>query len=339
MPKKSYFCMKISYSQIMQREEYIQYILAKLTQLVYRIEVAGKLNLHNSNIFSENFFRDFFNLLYGWQLINQNSKTHNATAIDLIDDTNKIAILVSATKTKNKIDSTLAKIDTATYHDYNVKFIFIVNNAQELKNKLYKSPQEVSFNPDSDIYDIQRIMKDINDLQTSELTTLYDFIKNELGKSIDNVDIESDLVKVIKILAQEDLTNASILRVDNEFQIDEKISYNSLSQEVKDLIKEYSIYQNNVDRIYTVFDKEGVNKSFFVINNIRTKYRDNKYRLQGNELFNKIRELIKQEILEHPNHESLTIESIDTCADIIIVDTFIRCKIFDNPKGYRDVTA
>ena len=323
----------------MKREEYIQYILAKLTQLVYRIEVAGKLNLHNANIYSENFFRDFFNLLYGWQLVNKNSKARNATAIDLIDDTNKIVIQVSATKTKVKIDSTLTKLDTALYHGFNVKFIFIATDAHDLRTKSYNTPQEFIFNPSSDIYDIQRIMKDIDDLQTPKLTAIYSFIKNELGRDSDITDIESDLVSVIKILAQEDLAHIPTLRVDNEFQIDEKISYNSLSQNVKDVIKDYSIYQNIVDKVYTTFDQEGVSKSFFVINNIRSKYRENKYQLQGNELFNKIRELVKQEILEHPNHESLTIESIGTCADILVVDTFIRCKIFDNPKGYRDVTA
>ncbi|MBR1786800.1 MAG: SMEK domain-containing protein [Paludibacteraceae bacterium] len=323
----------------MKREEYIGYILAELTQLVYRIEVAGKLNLHNTNIYSENFFRDFFNLLYGWQLVNQNSKTHNATAIDLIDDTNKITIQVSATKTKDKVESTLTKLDKTTYKGYNVKFIFIVTDAHELRTKSYNTPQEVIFNPSSDIYDIQSIMKDINDLQTPELTAIYNFIRNELWRDLDIADIESNLIQVIKILAQADLADVSNLRVDNEFQIDEKIAYNSLSEEVKDVIKDYSIYQNNVDKVYTTFDQEGANKSFFVIDNIRTKYRAFKYKLQGNDLFNKVRELVRQEILEHPNHESLTIESINTCADILVVDTFIRCKIFDNPKGYRNVTA
>ena len=266
-------------------------------------------------------------------------KKHNATAIDLIDDAHKIVIQVSATKTKSKIDSTLTNLTNTTYHGYNVKFIFIVTNAQELKSKPYKIPQEVVFNPSSDIFDIQSIMKDIDDLQTPELTTIYHFIKNELGRDLDFADIESDLVQVIKILAQEDLANVSNLRVDNEFQIDEKITYNSLSQEVKDVIKDYSIYQNNVDNVYATFDQEGANKSFFVIDNIRTKYLAYKYKLQDNDLFNKVRELVKQEILEHHNHESLTTESIGTCADILVVDTFIRCKIFDNPKGYRDVTA
>jgi hypothetical protein len=43
--------------------------------------------------------------------------------------------------------------------------------------------------------------------------------------------------------------------------------------------------------------------------------------------------------MKHSIDGELTKESIDICSDIIVVDAFIRCKIFENPEGYSYVIA
>ena len=58
---------------------------------------------------SENFYRDFINLLYGWSLENANNRLQNIEAIDLIDDNVKLIVQVSATATKTKINNSLSK--------------------------------------------------------------------------------------------------------------------------------------------------------------------------------------------------------------------------------------
>ena len=56
----------------MNRQNYFNFIEDKLCTLAYRIKMRGGLNVLDLNLHSENFYRDFFNLLFGWKLKNLN---------------------------------------------------------------------------------------------------------------------------------------------------------------------------------------------------------------------------------------------------------------------------
>lgn len=324
----------------MERQRYFNYISGKLTALACRIEVEGKLNILDLHILAEDFYRDFLCLLFDWKLINMNSENQNVEAIDLVDDTNKLIVQVSATNTKEKINNSLSKIDVSKYPDYTFKFISIARSADALRDKTYKIPNRIAFAPKNDIFDVASLLKAIQHLSIDKLEEIYNFINKELGSSsIDSSTIDSDLTAVIQILSQTNLSTNNVIRLNNEFEIDKKIEYNHLSAESKDVIRDYCLYQNIVGKIYAAFDKEGMNKSLFVLNRIRRIYFEQKGNLEGDELFGKIRQCVKGEIYNSPNRGSLTKEAIEMCADIIIVDAFIRCKIFENPQGYQDVTA
>lgn len=324
----------------MERQRYFNYISGKLTALACRIEVEGKLNILDLHIHAEDFYRDFLGLLFGWRLKNMNSENQNVEAIDLVDDTNKLIVQVSATNTKEKINNSLSKIDVSKYPDYTFKFISIARSADALRDKTYKIPNRIAFAPKNDIFDVASLLKAIQHLSIDKLEEIYNFINKELGSSsIDSSTIDSDLTAVIQILSQTNLSTNNVIRLNNEFEIDNKIEYNHLSTESKDVIRDYCLYQNIVGKIYAAFDKEGMNKSLFVLNRIRGIYITYKGTLEGDELFGKIRECVKREIYDSPNRGNLTKEAIEMCADVIIVDAFIRCKIFENPQGYQDVTA
>lgn len=323
----------------MERQNYFNYISTQLTILACRIECEGKLNILDLHIHAENFYRDFLSILFDWNLENLNSENQNVEAIDLIDETNKCICQVSATGTKTKINNSLAKIDSTKYNGYTFKFVSIARSTKSLKNKTYQVPSNIRFNPREDIYDISYFLRTIKDCRIEKIETIYRFIQKELGENNGISSINSDLTQVIQILSQADLLTNEDIRLNNDFEIAEKIEYNSLSAESKNIILEYCSYQNIVDHIYSTFDKEGVNKSFFVLNSIRRFYISNKSTYNGTNLFNNIRQCVKQEIYNSPNRGQLTREAIEICTDIIIVDAFIRCKIFENPQGYRDVTA
>jgi len=70
----------------MNRSHYFNYIEDKLNTLAYRVETRGRLNLLDTHLHSENFHLHFFNLLFGHQLENLNSRLQNVEAIDLIDN-------------------------------------------------------------------------------------------------------------------------------------------------------------------------------------------------------------------------------------------------------------
>ena len=109
----------------MNRSKYFDYIEEKLNTLAARIEIKGKLNILDLHLHSENFYRDLLNKLFNWKLKNINEFKPNTEAIDLICESNKLIIQVSATCTIEKIKTALNKKIIREYDDYHFKFISI----------------------------------------------------------------------------------------------------------------------------------------------------------------------------------------------------------------------
>lgn len=321
----------------MKRQQYFNYIDERLAVLTHRVESHGKLNVLDLHLHSENFYRDFLNHLYGWNLENLNKVKQNVEAIDLIDNANKIVIQVSSTNTKQKIEDALGKGIMANYKGWSFKFISIARNADNLRDKTFKNPNGLNFIPANDIYDSQSFSREIFGLGIDRMEVVYNFIRKELGNDATSLAIESDLAKVISMLAQVDWSAFEQIKLDNEFQIDAKIDYNELVKS-KAIIKEYNIYQRAVQRVYSAFDAEGINKSFFVLQKIRSIYLHHT-ELKGDSLFDAVCKDVKTEIKNHASSDELSLESIDICSDVVVVDAFLRCKIFENPEGYSYVTA
>ena len=323
----------------MERQTYYNFISDKLSTLAYRIMLSGKLYVLDLPIHAENFYRDLFNLVYGWNLVNLNEVSQNEAAIDLADTTNKILVQVSATNTKKKIDTSLANIDVAQFRDYTFKFISIAKPADNLRKHIYQIPEGILFDPKNDIYDMESLLVKIHSLEIDQYERVYEFIGKELGRGTETKSIDSDLTKLILILSQTNLSNQDHIRIDNEFEIIRKIEYNRLANESRHIIQDYGIFQYKVDGIYAAFDKEGSNRSIFVLSKIRRIYTSYMDELDGDALFNKIRDCVRQEVYKSPNRGDLTKDAIEFCSDVLIVDAFIRCKIFENPEGYQNVTA
>ncbi|EHS70926.1 hypothetical protein IS157_2978 [Staphylococcus aureus subsp. aureus IS-157] len=121
----------------MKRSTNQEKFLDTLIRLNTKIEELGKINILNNHIYSEYFFRDLLNIVYGYSLENHNKKQKNAPAFDLIDNTNKIIIQVTATCKKQKIEDTLKKeyLTNKMEEGYRLKFIFIGNQNNNIKNK------------------------------------------------------------------------------------------------------------------------------------------------------------------------------------------------------------
>lgn len=313
----------------MNRSDYYNYIEERLLLLSLRVKNRGKLNILDYHIHSENFYRDFLNLLYGWNLTNENAIQQNSEAIDLVDRQNKIIVQVSATNKKTKIDGTLSKL-IDNYNGYRLKFVFISEPVEELRTKTYDVPSSIILDPKQDIYDVTRILKEIKDFGIDRQKDVYDLIWKELGNETAITKVSSGLVEVVKLLSQEDLDEVEELSVPNEFEINCKIEFNDLSN-CKALISEYNIYQSIVNRIYSEYDKMGQNKSMSVLRKIRRYYLENKNKLAGEALFNHIVKAINTDLKTKINI-AMSEETIEECVDIIVVDAFIRCKIFENPK-------
>ncbi|MBU0713175.1 SMEK domain-containing protein [bacterium] len=318
----------------MNRTHYFNYIEKKLNVLATRINSRGKLNLLDMHSQSEYFYMHFFNVLFNWELKNLNEVFHNVEAIDLIDNSNKYFIQVSATNTKKKVESALNKNTMKNYPGYHFKFISISKDASNLKKMTFINPYSVTFNPLTDIYDKDSILKHILSLKVEDQKIIYRFIKNELGAEVDDVKWESNLAIVINILSKEDRDKQDQPIVINSFEIERKLTYNNLN-DAKYVIDDYKIHHNRVDKIYAEFDTSGVNKSSTVLATIRQEYIKAKTTGTDDELFFQVIEKIQEKILNSANYVQIPIEELEECVNILVVDAFIRCKIFKNPKDYN----
>ncbi|MGM0641942.1 MAG: ABC-three component system protein [Thermotogota bacterium] len=324
----------------MNRTKYYEYIDDKLHTLAYRIDTGGKLNMLNKHLHSENFYLFLFNLLYNFKLENLNKNQQNVEAIDLIDHENNLLIQVSATCDKQKIEEALDKDIIRDYSNYNFKFISISKDASKLRNKKINNPQSIEFDPQKDIYDIRTILNEVLNSSIEKQKNVYELIKHELGNEVDKVQLDTNLAKVINILSKENLAfdyqNPNL----KSFDINEKINYNELDS-TRNVIEDYANHSVLLEEKYKEFDSYGINKSFVVLQTIRKQYIEltTNNILTPDEIFKQITERLMQQVIDSANFVKIPLDVLEVCIDIIVVDAFIRCKIFENPENYNYVTT
>lgn len=323
----------------MNRSWYYNYIEEKIDLLALRIEKRGKINLLDLHIHAETFFAEFLNILFEYQLENLNKIKPNVEAIDLIDKKNQIIVQVSATCTKRKIEDSLAKDIFTNYKGFCFKFISISKDATSLRQNTFTNPHAVLFSPKDDIIDTKTILNTALHMTIDKQKAIYEFVKKELGSEIDIVKLDSNLATIISILANEDLTENSESPEINPFEIQNKIDFNNLIA-VQATIDEYKIYYHKLDEKYTEFNKQGVNKSLSIFRAIKTEYTKLlSIKNSPHDLFFSIVESLIEKIVNSKNHTEIPFEELEMCVYILVVDAFIRCKIFKNPEGYNHVAT
>ncbi|EOD8574864.1 SMEK domain-containing protein, partial [Staphylococcus aureus] len=167
----------------MKRSTNQEKFLDTLIRLNTKIEELGKINILNNHIYSEYFFRDLLNIVYGYSLENHNKKQKNAPAFDLIDNTNKIIIQVTATCKKQKIEDTLKKeyLTNKMEEGYRLKFIFIGNQNNNIKNKNFSNPHNILFDSKKDIILTQDLCEEFLNLNINKQDHAIELLKKELS--------------------------------------------------------------------------------------------------------------------------------------------------------------
>ena len=313
----------------MNRSIYFNFIEAKLSQFATSLQMRGGLNILDEHLHSENFYLHFFKVLFDWDLQNLNTVQQNTAGVDLIDTTHKIVIQVSATATKQKIESALAK-DLSRYKGYSFKFISISKDAKELRTKTFSNPHNLTFSPAEDILDIPSLLRFIITMSTERQKDICEFLKKELVSDPEPEKVESNITTIIKILSKEDLSRGTLDFEVVPYDIEAKISYNQLNA-AKALIYDYKIHYHRIERIYSDFNKQGMNKSISVLDGIRSEYLALGAGMSPDDCFFAVIDKIIRKIQMSANYIPMPEEELALCVRILVVDAFIRCKIFKNP--------
>ena len=257
------------------------------------------------------------------------------------DETNKIIAQVSATRTKRKIENKNKKDSLKNYKDYSFVFIFISDkDAKNLRKQSFSNPSNILFNPERDIYDVTELLRKILSLHIDKMKEVYDFVCKELKPDIDLKKVDSDLVKLINILSQEDLDESLDIPSTVPFEIQKKIDFNGLGK-IKKLILDNAIYSKKLNEKYEEFDKQGVNKSRAISNVLKRIYLKLEQQHDDSlQLFDKVIEVTIDKVKSEIDGQNLiSIEELELYIPIIVVDAFMKCRIFKNPEEYKYVAS
>lgn len=183
----------------MTRGIIIGQIIDNLSNLKNQINLRAKLGFLDLNKVSEDFFKEIFNIVYKYSLVNLNESRCNEPGLDLGDEFNKIAFQITGTKTSQKIQHTLEKITKEQLKVYNDIFIFIVGDKQSKYTIADDLVSKVNFNINN-ILDLNDLCRDIVSLdidQLYELKNIFDrefnMIKVELEVPDENGNYETSL--------------------------------------------------------------------------------------------------------------------------------------------------
>lgn len=321
----------------MNRSSYWNLCEQRLSTLCTRVELRGKLNILDFHLHAEDFYLNFLNILFGYSLKNMNQVTQNAEGIDLIDDANKLVLQVSSTASKAKIESALSK-DLKSYKDYHFNFVSISKDASNLRGQSFTNPYGLIFTPQDDIHDVQSMLKYILHLDIDKQRIIYDFLKRELQSDDDPPLIESNLATVINILAKENFAAVKNIPSSQAFDVDKKLTFNNLVAAAI-VIEDYKIQHHRIDKMYTVFDTSGQNKSNSVLSWLRQSYIKLSSQYSGDDLFFQVVEQAIKTVQASANYIDIPLEELAMWINALTVDAFIRCKIFKNPEGLPDAPA
>ena len=311
------------------RDQYISSIVHKLAILATEVEIRGHLNLLDIHVHVESFYSALLNMVFDLQLSNANVTKSNVPGIDLSDSVNKVLFQVSSRNDTAKIRFSLEKINTSNFAGYSFKYLSISKDASNLQNKDFQIPPGITFNPQNDIYDVNSLattIKNIDDI--SKIEHIYEFLRNEL---VEKMSIRPQVItEVINRLAENSL-QGNISETPLPFEIEEKIVFNSLNRWKID-ISEMATYSSKVGKIYATFDAEGQNKSNAVLHSLGKTYQKLKETFSGDELFDKLLEKVYMDVDgDSYCSEIIAKELLEYNISIVLVDAFMRCKIFERP--------
>lgn len=314
----------------MNRSVYWNLCEQRLSTLCTRVEIRGKLNVLDFNIHAEDFYLNFLNILFDYSLKNINLIKQNAAGIDLIDDVNNLVLQVSSTATKAKIESSLSK-DLSVYKSFTFNFVSISKDASDLRKGSYVNPHGLTFIPKDHIHDVTSILNHIMHLESSKQRVIYEFLKRELQLDVDPPMVETNLATIINILSKETFDVDISSHISKVFNVDKKLIFNNLNTAAM-VIEDYKIQHHKIDKIYSVFDQSGKNKSNSVLHWLRETYIKLSSKYESDELFFQVVEETIQTVKNSANYVAIPLEELAMWTNALVVDAFIRCKIFKNPE-------
>ncbi len=163
------------------RLEKVTHIADRLNELAAIVKTRSRSGFTDANCILETISARFFNVIFGWELVNLNAEQHDYPAVDLGDRHNRIAIQVTNEDSSDKINKTAIKANT---HKQNSEFDrIIIFFLLPKKPGLSKSFNLLPDCPTIETWDIPDILKQIQELSDlASLARAAQVLDEEMGR-------------------------------------------------------------------------------------------------------------------------------------------------------------
>lgn len=149
------------------------------------------------------------------------------------------------------------------------------------------------------------------------------------------------ITDIILRLSELDIDESGELSDAEAFMIDRKITYNRIIS-WRERIDNYApAALKMVDGIYGEFDRQGRSLSKSVLRSLHDLYCTFKYKYDDkDELFDKLRDTVYDLVNQDPKcSDDVYVETLRECVTIVLVDAFMKCRIFEKPEEEQQEDA
>ena len=321
---------------MMNKEVYLKNIAENLALLSREVSILNAVNLYDINIIAEDFFPGLLNLIYGYELKNANHLEKNAPAIDLIDQKNRIAVQVTSDNSSTKIKHTIEEFNKSqAYHLYDRLVVLILTQKKKYSSN-FDTQGLFSFEKASDIWDVEKLIKDIRELETEQIKNISDYLSEELYNKYYSVRETqagevNTIIDLIEYISQHRKVNKDReTTVDPEYKI-----YKRFKNFADKLITEYTtLYTIYGEALNIVNETLGIDEAQDII--IMFYLQDISVQFLEEEHDNPIAALNKL-VTYFEEKLSINGKKYDRSAiKFYLVNEMIKCRVFPNERSEYD---
>lgn len=166
----------------MTRGYLIGEIIDDLATLGGQVKMRNALHLFDLTVTTENFFRDFLNILLGTSFRNLNAERSNEPGLlDLGDESQNIGVQVTSSANTDKVNHTLKKITSDQASKYKKIIVLGMNKRQRTYAIDATLSKTYNFTTD-DIWDLDTLARKAIDLPIDELQSLYNLVRSNSAR-------------------------------------------------------------------------------------------------------------------------------------------------------------
>lgn len=235
---------------------------------LYRLYIEGvkirtKNNLNDSAVNGEGFFRNFLNLLYGYNLSKDRIESPYNETIDLHDLERKICVQVTARNDKPKADITVQHfIDKEKYKIYKELHFVIIDREREFnydENKLLQYGVRIIFHDYTTIF--EKLRNDFDSFK--KIQPVYEFVKFECDPTVIELQVqEIKEEKQVEEIKTEHVDESETINIEQAEIIEEPHIIDKILQALKTFEGFSFIYPRTIARLPIFNNRESYYDSY-----------------------------------------------------------------------------